>query len=57
VVHYTKKSGNKGDLTYETKLRNIVKINGLEDLSSNDLKLLLRLIESLHENLQKSREG
>jgi hypothetical protein len=52
-----KKIGNKGDLAYETKQRIIDKINGLEELSSKDLKLLLVLIENLHENLQKSREG
>ena len=52
-----KKIGNKGDLAYETKQSIIDKRNGLQDLSSKDLKLLLILIESLHENLQKSREG
>jgi hypothetical protein len=52
-----KKNGNKkGDLAYETKQSIIGKINGLEELSSKDLKLLLILIESLHENLEKSRE-
>ena len=35
----------------------IDKINRLEELSSKDLKLLLILIESLHGNLQKPREG
>ena len=52
-----KKMGIKGDLAYETKQSIIGKINGLEELSSKDLKLLLILIENLHENLQKSREG
>ena len=48
---------NKGDLSHETKQMIISRINGLEDLSSKDLKQLLILIESLHENLQKSRDG
>ena len=48
---------NKGDLSHETKQMIISKINGLENLSSNDLKQLLLLIESFHENLQKSRNG
>ena len=33
--------GNKGDLAQETKQMIISKINGLEDLSSKDLKQLL----------------
>jgi hypothetical protein len=49
--------GNKGDLSHETKQMIISRINGLENLSSKDLKQLLILIESLHEKLQKSREG
>ena len=52
-----KMKGNQGDLAYETKQSIIDKINGLEDLNSKDLKLLLILIESLHGNLQKPREG
>jgi hypothetical protein len=52
-----KKKGNQNDLAYETKQNIIDKINRLEELNSKDLKLLLILIESLHENLQKSREG
>ena len=48
---------NKGDLSHETKQMIISRINGLENLSSKDLKQLLTLIESLHENLQKSRDG
>ncbi len=58
VWYITRKMiGNKGDLSHETKQMIISKINGLENLSSKDLKQLLILIESLHENLQKSREG
>jgi hypothetical protein len=58
VWYITRKMiGNKGDLSHETKQMIISKINGLENLSSKDLKQLLLLIESLHENLQKSRNG
>ena len=48
-----KKIETKGDLSHETKQMIISKINGLENLSSKDLKQLVLLIESLHENLQK----
>ncbi len=52
-----KRNGNQGDLAYETKQSIIDKINRLEEIDSKDLKLLLILIESLHGNLQKPREG
>jgi hypothetical protein len=51
-----KKKGNQdNDLAYQTKQGIIDKINRLEEISNKDLKLLLVLIEGLHENLQKSR--
>jgi hypothetical protein len=46
-------SKQKTDLGYETKLTIISKIEVLEDLSSTDLKLLLSMINTLHENLYR----
>ena len=40
---------NKGDLSHETKQMIISRINGLENLSSKDVKQLLILIESLYQ--------
>ena len=52
-----KKKGNQNDLAYEIKQNIIDKINNLEELNNKDLELLLKLIENLHGNLQKPREG
>lgn len=47
----------KTGLGCETKQTIISKIEALEDLSSTDLKLLLSMIGTLHENLQGSKQS
>jgi hypothetical protein len=59
AVEYITRSAvkRKSNLSFETKQTIISKIEALEDLSGAELKLLLSMISTLHENLEGSKQS
>jgi hypothetical protein len=59
AVEYITRSAvkRKSSLSFETKQTIISKIEALEDLSGAELKLLLSMNSTLHENLEGSKQS